>query len=250
MSEEMNPMNPIGPAGPSTPNPVTPGPVYDEGSGSSNIFKIITGVLGFLILVLLILVIVFATKANKTTAYTNQKVEEGKAAREKEVQDACEQEKKDIKENPWVSITSREELGAFKFIVPRSWSQYENFDLNANEPLKMYFNPDMVRYDSANKIKDEHAALEVIVSKKLYAKELEELKKQLAKGFDSKKEDSINISNFEGTKFVYKDKDLDRNVGVIIMPYRDRALFIKTDDYDKWGEEYYKKFFESFTLTQ
>jgi len=250
MSDEMNPMNPIGPIGPSTPNPVNPGPVYDEGSGKGKIYKIIVGVLGVIALILLILLVVYVMKANKTTASINQKVEEGKAAREKEVKDACEQEKKDIKENPWVSVTSREELGAFKFIVPRSWAQYEHFDINANEPLNLYFNPEMVRYDSNEKVKGDHAALEVTVSKKLYAKEVEELKSQLARGFESKTEDSINISNFTGTKFVYKDKNLNRNVGVIIIPYRDRALFIKTDDYDKWGAEYYKKFFESFALTQ
>lgn len=250
MNEEFNPMNPTGPVGPSVPNPATPGPIYDESSGSGNIFKIIIGVLGFVLLILLILVVVYVMKANRTTAYINQKVEEGKATREREVKDACELEKKDIRENPWVSVTSREELGAFKFIVPRSWAQYEHFDINANEPLNLYFNPEMVRYDSAERIKTDHAALEVTVSKKLYAKEVDELKIKIKKTLDPKTEDSINISNFTGTKFTYKDKDLGRNVGVIILPYRDRALFIKTDDYDKWGAEYYKKFFESFALTQ
>jgi hypothetical protein len=244
MSDPLNPMNPVGP--PSGPSPVSPGPVYDE-SDNSRIYKISLGVGGFLLFVFLILLIVFYVKASRTTEFINQKVAEGKTAKDKEVRDACELEKKDIKENPWTDFKARDEFGAFKFVVPRNWSQYEYFDINANEPYSIYFSPDMVRYDVGTR--KNHAALEVVVSKKVYTSEIKELKEKLKFNKDPVTEETINISNFSGSKFTYKDKDLNRRIGVIVLPYRDRALFIKTDDYDQWSEKYYTKFYQSFALT-
>jgi len=243
-----SPMEPANPQGPV--NPVNPEPVYGEETNYSRIYQIALGVLGLILLVVAIFLIVYIQKANRTDAYINQKVEEGKAVKEEEVRGACELEKKDIRENPWANFTARDEFGAFKFQVPRNWAQYEHFDINDNNPYSVYFSQDIVRYDANNAIKSVHAPLEVIVSKKLYDAEIKAIQDEIKRNKDANKtEEVVNISNFQGTKLTYIDKDLGRRVGVIILPYRDRALFIKTDDYDKWNEKYYDKFYKSFALT-
>lgn len=248
MNEEINPINPqIPPQGPDNPiNPVNP--MYEEETNTSMIYKIVLGVLGFLLLVALIFIIVYYKKATKTTAFINQKVEEAKGVKETEVRSACELEKTDIRENPWTNYTARDDFGAFKFVVPRNWSLYEVFDINANNPYSLYFHPEIVSYDT--KLRKNHVALEMTISKKLYAAEVKDIQEDIKRNKDTNKtEEAVVISNFTGTKFIYYDKELGRRVGVILLPYRDRALFIKTDDYDKWNEKYYDKFYKSFALT-
>ncbi|MDO8507602.1 MAG: hypothetical protein Q7S53_03465 [bacterium] len=254
MNDPMNPMQP--PQGPVDPmnqsfeNNDPMHPVYEETTHLSKLYKIIIGVMGFVIFVLLILLIIFIVKSNDSQARINAAVEKATEKKEKEIRDACELEKKEIRENPWADFKAREDFGTFKFIVPRNWAYYEHFDINANNPYSLYFNPDMVRYDSNENIRETHAALEVTITKKLYAQEVKDLKEKIKNSKDkSATEETVNISNFTGTKFTYKDKDLGRKVGVIILPYRDRAFFIRTDDYDQWNDKYYDKFFKSFAIT-
>jgi hypothetical protein len=258
MNENINPVDsmsagspgdPAGPASPQGPvNPVNPGPIYDGGSNKSKLFFIIIAVLGLLLLVSLIFVFVYAGKASKSEEYWNSIIAGEKQAKAEEVRGACEIEKKDIRENPWESYTARNEFGAFTFTIPRNWSKYERFDMNDNDPYQLYFSQDVVRYDSNTKTI--HSPLEVVVSKKLYDAEIKDIQNVIKRNKNAgKTEETVNISNFEGTKFTYIDKELERRVGVIILPYRDRALFIKTDDYDRWNADYYDKFYKSFALT-
>ncbi len=253
----LNPMAGGNEPAPETPNPGGPinpmppaGPSFDSGSsgfGMDKIFKIMTGVLGFLLIILIILVIVYAGKANKTKTYIEGVVKTNVDQKVKAAQDSCEQQKKDLLEKPWKEYKARDEFGAFKFQVPKNWSQYEHFDMSENEPYQLYFNPDTVQFDSS--VKKDHAALEVGISKNLYDNEVKDLKSSFGGILNSKTEEKITISNFTGTIFIYKDQDLNRNIGVIMLPYRDRTLFIKTDDYDKWNDQYFSKFYKSFSIT-
>lgn len=254
-----NPLNPMEQQGPdpmggnsplNQPNPANPGPIYDEKVNYTRIYQIGLGVLGFLLLVSLIFVIVYYKKAGRSEQYWSGVISEREQVKEKEVRGACDLEKKDLQEKPWASFKARDEFGAFTFTIPRSWSKYEIFDVNDNNPYQLYFSQDVVRYDSNTNIKAVHAPFEVIVSKKLYDAEIVALQNDIKRNKDNQKtEEKVNISNFEGTKFTYIDKDLGRRIGVILIPYRDRALYIKTDDYDKWNGEYYDKFWKSFALT-
>lgn len=244
-----NPVNPSSPVGPTSPsNPVSPGPMFEEETNYTRIYQIALGVLGFLLLVSLIFVLVYKSNASKIKNNLDSLVAQAVDKKDKENKVSYDQQLKDLKENPWVEYKARDDFGAFKFVVPRSWSQYEYFDINANDPYSLYFNPDTVRYDSG--VKQNHAALQVVISKKLYSDQIKEIEQNIKMHLDTgATEETINISNFTGTKFTYQDKDIKRKVGVIVIPYRDRALFIKTDDYDKWNEKYYPKFYKSFALT-
>lgn len=265
MNEGMNPVDPMSAGSPGTPMgpvnsqgglPTGPqnsgqGSIYEDVMDRTRIYQIGLGILGTLLLIFLILFIVFAVKAGRSEGYWNEVISKKIEQRESELTDTCELEKKDIRENPWTNFTGRDDFGAPRFTVPRNWSQYEYFDINANNPYSLYFNPEMVQYDAGDGIKKNHAALEVIISKKVYTAEIKEMQEEIKSNKDvNATEDAINISNFEGMKFVYNNEDLERKVAAIILPYRDRALFIKTDDYDKWNENYYEKFYKSFVLTQ
>lgn len=240
MSEDINPQG-QGPMQPVSPG----GPVYEEDTNYTRIYQIILGVLGFIFLVVVVFTIVFYKKANRTTAYIDDKVNQAKTETQKADGDICEQEKRDDRENPWMEYVARNTYGSFKFLVPRSWSKYEHFDVNANEPLRMFFSPDTVRYDSESR--NDHAALEIIIGKRLYGGELQELKNRLLTELN-KKESTLKISGFDSSMFIYYNKELKRKVGVILVPFRDRTMFIKTADYDKYSK-YYEKFYKSFVIT-
>jgi|GEM_PF-1720604 len=272
MNNPMNPMNPMGPQGPQGPGGPTQGPqnpqepidpmnqsleqnqaihpIYEETTKFQKLYKIIIGGMGLIILILTVLLIIFILKANQTEAKISARVEKAVEKKEKEIRDACELEKKEIRENPWMEFQARDDFGTFKFQIPRNWASYEYFDLNNNTPYSIYFNPDLVRYDSTDNIRSNHAALEVSITKKMYAQEIKDVREKIKSSKDKNaSEETINISNFTGTKFVYKDKDRGKKIGVIVLPYRDRAFFIGTDDYDQWNEKYYNKFWNSFALT-
>lgn len=252
MNENMSPNGPVDPMSQDLGNQNPMNPVYEESTRLSKLYKVILGVMGFLILVLLITLIVYIGKANDSQARIDSEVKKALEKRENELNSLCEIKIKDVRENPWADFKARDEFGQFKFIAPRNWSKYEYFDLNANDPYTLYFSPDMVQYDSNQNIRLTHSALEVAISKKVYSQEINDMKvKMQYQSGDDKEftEEPVTVSNFTGTKFVYKHKDLGRKIGVIILPYRDRALFIKTDDYDKWNGEYYEKFWKSFALT-
>lgn len=255
INNPLNPMNPD-PNQPSDPmnqslggnNPINP--VYEETTHIPMMYKVILGVMGGVILIGLGLLIVFIMKANDSQERIDAEVNKALEARTEELKNSCELEKKDIRENPWAEFQGRPDFGTFKFTVPRDWAKYEYFDLNANVPYSLYFNPGIVMYDATQNIRANHSALEVSITKKVYAQEIKDLKEKIKNLKDpNATEETVTISNFSGSKFTYKDKELNRKVGVVILPYRDRAFFIKTDDYDAWNEKYYHPFWNSFALT-
>lgn len=245
MNEQIDPQDQMGPQMPINQ------PVYDESTDYSKIYKIALAVLGFFLIAALVATFIFYSKSAQTEDLIQQRIKD-EVIKTQESDDAiCEQEKKDDRENPWMEYIARNTYGAFKFTVPRGWSKYEHFDINANEPLQMYFNPGEVRYDAG--VRRDHSALEVIVGKRLYTGELNDLKRTIENLIRKKitpkdKGTAIKISGFNGTRFVYYDQDLKMNVGVIILPFRDRVMFIKTSDYDKY-QKYYEKFYKSFVIT-
>ena len=241
---------PSGPVDPTPPpiNPISPQGPMSEKTNFSRIYQIIIGAVALFLIISLIFAAIYYQKANKTQAYINSVASQAADQKAKDDKVSCDAQIKDIKENPWTEYTARQEFGAFKFIVPRNWSQYEYYDINANDPYSLFFSPDTVRYVSNTR--DNHSALQVVVSKRLYSDEISDLEQSIKMNMDtSSSEEKVTISNFTGTKFVYTNKDLQRKVGVIVLPYRDRALMIKTDDYDKWGDKYFTKFYQSFALT-
>jgi len=238
MNEDISPQGPI--------QPVVPGgPVYEEETNYARIYQIGLVVLGLILLVVVIFTIVFYKKANRTTAYIDDKVATAKTETQTADDAICEQEKTDDRENPWMEYVARNTYGSFKFVVPRGWAKYEHFDVNANEPLRMFFSPDTVRYNSD--ARDDHAALEVIIGKRMYSGELQELKNRLRTDL-GKKESTLKISGFDSSMFIYYNKDLKKKIAVILVPFRDRTMFIKTADYDKYTK-YYEKFYKSFVIT-
>ena len=153
-----------GPIG-SVPPPTGPvGPMNKE-TNYTRIYQIAVGVVALLLLVALIFIIVYYRKANKTQSYISGVTAQAVDKQSKDDKVSCDQQIKDIRENPWTEYKAKDEFGAFKFIVPRNWSQYEYYDDNANDPYSLYFSPDTVRYDSS--ARKNHAALEVVVSKRL-----------------------------------------------------------------------------------
>lgn len=247
-SGNANPLGPNGPVGPGNPmdyNSSSPG---GGGLNMTRIYQIALGILILIILILIIFVFLYKGKANKTQKYIDNVTAQAVDNKSKEDKSSCDKQIKDMKENPWAEYKALDEYGAFKFQVPKDWSQYEHYDMSGSYPYRLYFNPAPVHYDASNSVHDDHAALEVIISKQQYNDEVKQLESQLAYAADKHTEDDISISNFKGKNFFYKDKDLGKNVGVIILPYRDRALFIKTDDYDQW-HDYFSQFYQSFKLT-
>lgn len=247
MNEQpMDPMagDPIGPQ-----SPVPPVIPPDEGGmNMTKIYQIGLGILGFILLILLIFVFVYRSKANRTQKYIDGVVAQAVDKKDKEDKDYCAIEKKDIRENPWATYKAPDDFGAFTFTIPRNWSVYENFDMNANNPYTVYFNPDKVAYDST--LNSIHSALQVTISKKLYDQEIKEMKDKLKQSKAPTTEEQVKVSNFDATKFTYVDKDKgNKRVAAVLVPYRDRVLFIQTDDYDQWNQNYYDKFWKSFALT-
>ena len=214
--------------------------------GYSLFYKISLGVVSLLFIIVLVLFFVYFQKADRTEEYINSRISEATSIKEDEMVTSCELQKKEIQENPWVSYTAPNMLGAFSYQYPRGWSKHQIFDINAQIPYTSYFNPDMVEYDSS--LRNIHAPLEVYVSKNLYSKELDGLEKKAVKSKEKYEISDIKISEFNGRKFYYKDQDLQRFVNVIIIPYRDRTLIIKTDNARDY-QNYFDQFAESFILT-
>lgn len=221
--------------------------MYEE-EKKSPIGKIVIVILAVLLAITLILLLLFFQKASTKQDEIDGIVATAVAEKEKEVQTSCEVQKKEIQENPWEEFEARNVFGAFKFEIPRSWARYERFDLDANVPLALYFNPSLVRYDSLTN--SNHAALYVEITKTMYSKEIDNLRNKM-KGVVAAEGEELDasISGFDGKVFYYKDKDLGKKIAVVVLPYRDRTLLIRTDDYNNF-QEYFKKFSESFVLTR
>lgn len=221
--------------------------MYEE-EKKSPLGKIIIAVLTVLLLVALVLLFIFFQKAGTKQDEIDGIVATAVGVKEKELQAACEVQKKEIQENPWEEFAARDVFGAFKFQIPRSWARYERFDLDANVPLALYFNPSLVRYDSLTN--SNHAALYIEITKTMYSKEIDNFRNKM-KGIVSAEGEELDasISGFDGKVFYYKDKDLGKKIAVVILPYRDRTLMIRTDDYNNY-QDYFKKFSDSFVLTR
>lgn len=228
-------------------DPAYPGAQPEKSPKKINFFMILSIILFVLIAVSLGFIYTLNKKANQTEETIKGRVDKAVGVKSDEAKAACEVEKRELVENPWQVYKASPLVGSFSFQFPKSWSRYEEFDLNSSDAsLRVFFNPIAVSMDA--NLDYIHSALQMDISKSIYSVELKKYRDEAKKSKSKDEETDIKISGFDGKFFRYKDLKIGQYVGVAIIPYRDNTMIIKTDNHDKY-KDYFDKLNTSLIIT-
>lgn len=208
----------------------------------NRLWRVLTVVFGLLFLVVLALVVLFGVRLFQNNSIKDKETSDKLAAQEEQLKQECQTEKeKDI-----VQYVSDEIFGSFKFGYPKIWSTNVTQEEGASEELMFLADPNLITIDK--KKTNTITALRVVVYSDKYETKLAEVEDS---NTDTKllTESDVKVSGIAGKKFIGKDEETGNNVGFILVPLRDKTLYIGTDNYSKYKDQY-EKITNSFNLSK
>ena len=188
------------------------------------------------------MVVLFGVRLFQNNSIKDKETSDKLAAQEEQLKQECQTEKeKDI-----VQYVSDEIFGSFKFGYPKIWSTNVTQEEGASEELMFLADPNLITIDK--KKTNTITALRVVVYSDKYETKLAEVEDS---NTDTKllTESDVKVSGIAGKKFIGKDEETGNNVGFILVPLRDKTLYIGTDNYSKYKDQY-EKITNSFNLSK
>ncbi len=208
----------------------------------NRLWRVLAVVFGLLFIVIFGLVILFGVRLAQNNAIKDREAE-GKLT-EQEAQ-LKEEFQKTLEEEGY-EYTADEVFGSFKFTYPKVWSTNITKDEGSQEELIFLADPELITVD--NKNKNTVTALRVIFYKVKYEEKLREVEGRN----DSTKlltESDTEISDISGKAFLGKDEATGNNIAFTLIPVRDKTLYIGTDNYPTYRDQY-EKILNSFNISK
>lgn len=148
--------------------------------------------------------------------------------------------------------TARDFYGAFTFNFPGLYYVYVNDSQQETDQLRIFIDPEFITQRQNQNL---YSFMRVVIRNRSYDDVLSEVQNQNTRAFDKMKEEDTIVSGISGKKFTGKlDPTLDPQSIYIVLPYRDKTIFIITDDYKaklpngKTREAYFNELLPSFDL--
>jgi len=139
-------------------------------------------------------------------------------------------------EKETVSYVSDEIFGLFEFAYPKVWQTNVTQDTKIKEQLTFLTDPSVIVINKD--IEGPYTALRVAVYDEKYVVKLKDLETKNKYAISKLKEEDITISEIVGKKFSGKDPDSGKNIIFVVLPLRDKSLYIGTDDASLYTEHY------------
>jgi hypothetical protein len=132
------------------------------------------------------------------------------------------------KERVNTSFVADEIFGNFEFTYPKIWSTNVKQEQGAIEELVFLADPELI---NVNKDKPgPYTALRVQVYNQKYDIKLKDLQNKNKNNKAALKEEDATVSGISGKRFIGKDAKTGLNLNYIVLPIRDKTLYIGTDD--------------------
>jgi len=193
---------------------------------------LITIFAGVLFVVALGFAILFGVKLNGANTQKASEITAALTAQSKELKAAFQTEK----ETTTTKYVSDEVFGSFEFSYPKVWSTNVKQEVGAAQELLFLADPNMIVINKD--VAGPYPALRVVVYQSKYASKLRDTENSNKNVTNPMTETEATVSGIAGKKFVGKEAKSGKQFAYIILPLRDKTLFIGTDDLENYSKNY------------
>lgn len=187
---------------------------------------------GVLFVVALGFVILFGVKL---AGANNQKASEIKTAlanQSKELNVSFQSEK----EQTTTKYVSDEVFGSFEFSYPKVWSTNVTQEVGAAQELVFLADPNVIVINK--EVAGPFPALRVLVYQDKYTRKLTDNENSNKNVKNPMKETDVTVSGIKGKKFIGTEEKSGKQFAYVILPLRDKTLYIGTDDLGNFAKNY------------
>jgi len=194
------------------------------------VLSILSIILGVLLLIALGFLVLFGFRLADASKVKSAEVASNLAKQETQLKAAFQKER----EITTTSYTAAEMFGSFSFSYPKVWSTNVTQAKGAREELIFLADPSLILDDKD--ASGPYAALRVQVLSTSYDSATKDMhSRYVTRSKDSYEETDTTLSGIKGKKYTGFDTDSKKNIAITIIPLRDKALFVGTDDNDKFS---------------
>lgn len=199
---------------------------------SQRTLGLITIFAGVLFVIALGFVVLFGIKlagANKAKA---TEISAAMTAQAKEIKAENQAEK----ERTTIKYIADEVFGSFEFAYPKVWSTNVEQTVGSSTELTFLADPNMIVINKD--VPGPYPALRVVVYQDKYVQKLKDIESS-NKGVKSPMtETDATVSGIKGKKFVGTEEKSGKQFAYVILPLRDKTLYIGTDDLTNFSKNF------------
>lgn len=193
---------------------------------------LITIFAGVLFVVSLGFVILFAVKLGGANKAKNEEITASLTKQSKELNAAFQSEK----EKTTTKYVADEVFGSFEFSYPKVWSTNVKQEVGASQELVFLADPKMIVLNK--EVPGPFPALRVLVYQDKYANKLKDTENSNKNVKSPMVETDVTVSGIAGKKFTGIEAKSGKKFAYVILPLRDKTLYIGTDDSDAFIKNY------------
>ena len=199
---------------------------------SQRTLGLITIFLGTLFVIALGFAILFGVKLNSAAQQKTKEISNSIEAREKELKAIFQSEK----EETVINYIADEVFGAFEFSYPKVWSTNVEQEVGAAKELVFMADPNMIVINK--EVPGPYPALRVVVFQEKYANKLKDTENSNKNVKSPMTEEDATVSELSGKRFTGVEVKSGKQFSYVILPLRDKTLYIGTDDLSVYSDNY------------
>jgi hypothetical protein len=193
--------------------------------------QIIPIILGVLLVIFICLTAIFGIKFGNVNKQKSNEISAALENQSNELNTACQLEK----EKTMTKYVADEVFGSFEFVYPKVWQTNVVLAVGDTEELIFLADPNIIVVDK--EIENPTSALRVVVYKDKYTTKLKDSEDSNTKENPMTEKDAT-VSGIKGKSFVGTSADNGKQFSYVILPLRDKTLYIGTDDYNAFSKKY------------
>ncbi len=193
--------------------------------------SIVAIVLGVLLLISLGLLVLFGVRLADANGVKTKEIQANLLAQEKSLESDFQAELEKIVSN----YTADEVFGSFKFSYPKVWSTYVHQEVGSSVEFTFLADPNLIIFNKL--VPGPYTSLRVLVYGDKYDNKVKETRSRYITGSRAPfKEEDITVSEVKGKKFTGTSTESKKKISFVLLPMRDKTLYIGTDDSDKYSK--------------
>jgi hypothetical protein len=193
---------------------------------------IITIIIGTLFIIAVVFVVLFGVKLAGANQQKADEIKSNLAIQQTDLNAAFQSEL----EKTTTKYVADEVFGSFAFSYPKVWSTNVKQEVGAAEELVFLADPNLIVLNKD--VPGPYPALRVEVYQEKYASKLLDTENSNKNVGNPMTENDATVSGITGKKFVGTSKDSGKQFAYVILPLRDKTLYIGTDDLAKYSNDY------------
>lgn len=209
--------------------------------GDTRPWKLGVIVLGLILFVSLIFLVVFGLRLSNVKNIYKADLEQKLEDQENNLKVEFQKEK----EVPTVKYKADDVFGNFEFAYPKVW--YTNLRRSDSDPeLQFLGNPSLIV------MQDDHGpatAVRISVNKDKFQDRVTQIEDEIKSKELKFQIEDITLTGLKGKKYTGTPENGDKVISYVLLPLREKTLYIGTDDFNTYKENY-EFVIKTFTLNR